>query len=123
MIPSENNAISMCERLAAVENRMNTLEHTVSENACKSELLVQRVDNFASYSRVASGRPVPSAPPCPSIRVSPPAQRIPAAPNVSTMVTPSITPNDGPQSHNMHPSHGPKVMTVPVEYRVLTAIC
>ena len=62
MIPSENNAISMCERLAAVENRMNTLEHTVSENACKSELLVQRVDNFASYSRVASGRPVPSAP-------------------------------------------------------------
>ena len=76
--PSETNALSMCERLAAVENRVRVLEVSVSENVCKTAVMEEKVEQVKSYASVVSskspvpprsimaGKTVPSAPPLPN---------------------------------------------------------
>jgi len=65
----------MCERLAAVENRVRELEVTVNENVCKTAVMGEKVEKGKGYANVLSskspvpprsiqaGKTVPSAPP------------------------------------------------------------
>jgi len=58
--PSKTNALSMCERLAAVENQVRELEVTVSENVSKTAVMVEKVEKGKSYASVVSSKsPVP----------------------------------------------------------------
>jgi len=78
VIPSETNALSMCERLAAVENRVRKLEVTVGENVSKTAVMVEKVEKGKGYGSVVSsksevpprsnkaGKTVLSAPPLPT---------------------------------------------------------
>ncbi len=64
-LPSETNALSMCERLVTMESRLKEMEYTLSNNVCKTMSIEEKVNNMTSYSSAATRRMTPSAPPLP----------------------------------------------------------
>ena len=67
-IPSETNSISMCERLARLENRMAAAEECISTNVCKVIEIEDKVKSQKSYASALTATEMPPPSSIPPVR-------------------------------------------------------
>jgi len=72
---AETNALSMCERMAVIENRIQQHEGV---NECKTITMGEKMDKTTSYANAVTDRAVPAASKPAYVKVSPPLR-----PNIS----------------------------------------
>jgi hypothetical protein len=78
VIPAETNALSMCERMAVMESRIQQLEESMSVNVCKTITMGEKMDKITSYANAVTDRAGPAASKPAHVKVSPPLR-----PNIS----------------------------------------
>ena len=78
VIPAETNALSMCERMAVMESRIQQPEESMSVNVCKTITKGDKMDKITIYANAVTDGAVPAAPKPVYVKVSPPLR-----PNIS----------------------------------------
>jgi len=78
VIPAETNALSMCERMAVMESRIQQLEESMSVSVCKTITMGEKMNKITSYANAVTDRAVPAASKPAHVKVSPPLR-----PNIS----------------------------------------
>ncbi len=82
--PSETNSLSMCERLNKMDQRMKSIEESLSDNVCRTIGIEEKVSSFTSYSNVVVRGTTPSAPPLSPEQCMPPPAVVPPLNRVTT---------------------------------------
>ena len=78
VIPAETNALSMCERMAVMESRIQQLKEAMSVNVCETITMCEKMDKITIYANAVTDRAVTAASKPAHIKVL-----LPLIPNIS----------------------------------------